>query len=122
MTVIGVVAPWPSDTVMTKLSIFAAADAPGAAWTASLLELKPVVDQLDGYFNGTATRFDLPLDPIGSDFQLAVWRELSRIPYASTTTYGQIAKAIGQPKAARAVGLTQRCITELLRTLSSGCT
>ncbi len=82
-----------------------AADAPGAAWTASLLELKPVVDQLDGYFNGTATRFDLPLDPIGSDFQLAVWRELARIPYASTTTYGQIAKAIGQPKAARAVGL-----------------
>ncbi len=78
---------------------------PGAEWQPSLLELKPVVDQLDGYFCGTLSRFDLRLDPQGSEFQLAVWKELRRIPHAETRSYGDIAKAIGQPKAARAVGL-----------------
>jgi methylated-DNA-[protein]-cysteine S-methyltransferase len=78
---------------------------PEAEWQPSLLELKPVVDQLDAYFCGTLTRFDLPLDLRGSPFQLAVWRELTRIPYAQTRSYGEIARAIGQPKAPRAVGL-----------------
>ena len=71
----------------------------------SLLELKPVVDQLEAYFCGTLTRFDLPLDLAGTDFQLRIWRALRAIPYGQTRTYGQIAKALGQPGAARAVGL-----------------
>ncbi len=78
---------------------------PGATWEPSLLALKDVVEQLDGYFCGTLTRFELPLDPVGSEFQLQVWRELLRIPYAETRTYGEVARAVGQPKAARAVGL-----------------
>jgi len=78
---------------------------PDAKWEPSLLELKPVVDQLDGYFCGNLTRFDLPLDPVGTEFQLKVWRALSRIPYGETRAYGQIASAVGQPGAARAVGL-----------------
>ncbi len=78
---------------------------PDAKWEPSLLELKPVVDQLEGYFCGTVQRFHLPLDLVGTDFQLKVWAALCRIPYGETRTYGQIAKAIGQAKATRAVGL-----------------
>ncbi len=78
---------------------------PEAKWEPSLLELKPVVDQLDGYFCGNVTEFRLPLDLVGSDFQRQVWAALLKIPYGETRTYGQVAKAIGQPRAARAVGL-----------------
>jgi methylated-DNA-[protein]-cysteine S-methyltransferase len=78
---------------------------PDAKWEPSLLQLKPVVDQLDSYFCGNLTRFDLPLDLAGTDFQLKVWRALCRIPYGTTCAYGQIAKLLGQPGAARAVGL-----------------
>jgi methylated-DNA-[protein]-cysteine S-methyltransferase len=82
-----------------------AAILPGATWEPSLLELKPVVDQLEAYFSGAGTTFDVPLDPAGSEFQRAVWRALTRIPYGETRSYGQIARAVGQPNAARAVGL-----------------
>jgi methylated-DNA-[protein]-cysteine S-methyltransferase len=78
---------------------------PDAKWEPSLLELKPVVDQLDCYFCGNLTRFTLPLDLVGTEFQLKVWRALCGIPYGETRAYGQIAKALGQPGAARAVGL-----------------
>jgi methylated-DNA-[protein]-cysteine S-methyltransferase len=78
---------------------------PDAKWEPSLLQLKPVVDQLDGYFCGNLTKFDLPLDLAGTEFQLKVWKALCRIPYGETRTYGQIAGALGQPGAARAVGL-----------------
>jgi O-6-methylguanine DNA methyltransferase len=82
-----------------------ATDYPDATWEPSLLEMKPVVDQLDAWFCGTITEFHLALDPVGSEFQKLVWEELLKIPYAETRSYGEIAKAIGQPKAARAVGL-----------------
>lgn len=80
-------------------------DQPGAEWVASLLEVKPVVEQLESYFHGTVTKFDLPLDPVGSEFQFEVWNALRSIPFGETRSYGAIAKAIGQPKASRAVGL-----------------
>ena len=63
-----------------------------------------VTDQLSEYFSGTRTEFDIPLAPNGTPFQKLVWRELCRIPYGQTRTYGEIAAAIGSPKAARAVG------------------
>jgi methylated-DNA-[protein]-cysteine S-methyltransferase len=78
---------------------------PEGKWEPSLLDLKDVVDQLDAFFNGMLREFELPLDLAGSEFQTKVWNELSRIPFGETRTYGQIAKAIGQPKATRAVGL-----------------
>ena len=78
---------------------------PGAAWEPSLLDLKDAVDQLEGYFCGALTTFDLPLAPAGTEFQRAVWKALLKIPYGETRSYGQIAKVIKQPKAARAVGL-----------------
>ena len=79
--------------------------APDEVWGPSLLDLKEVVEQLDAYFNGMLHSFDLPLDLIGSDFQLKVWKALRQIPFGETHTYGQIAKTIRQPKATRAVGL-----------------
>jgi methylated-DNA-[protein]-cysteine S-methyltransferase len=62
-------------------------------------------EQLGEYFNGKRTRFELPLDVQGTPFQRAVWNELQRIPYGETRSYGEIAKAIGKPGAARAVGM-----------------
>jgi methylated-DNA-[protein]-cysteine S-methyltransferase len=61
--------------------------------------------QLTEYFEGKRTRFELPLDVEGTPFQKAVWNELLRIPYGETRSYGDIARAIGRPGAARAVGM-----------------
>lgn len=63
-----------------------------------------VVSQLDEYFAGERTDFDLVLVPRGTPFQLAVWNELQRIPYGATISYGALAKRIGKPDAVRAVG------------------
>ena len=65
--------------------------------------------QLEEYFRGERTRFDLPLQPKGTPFQLAVWRALTEIPYGTTASYGDIARAIGRPKAFRAVGMANHC-------------
>jgi methylated-DNA-[protein]-cysteine S-methyltransferase len=81
------------------------AEQPGAEWRPSLLDLAPAVDQLEAYFHGERRRFELPLDPVGTEFQRLVWTELTRIPFGETRSYGQIAAGIGQPKASRAVGL-----------------
>jgi methylated-DNA-[protein]-cysteine S-methyltransferase len=63
-----------------------------------------VVRQLGEYFAGERTAFDLPLRPVGSDFELAVWGQLTRIPYGETRSYGHVAKAVGEPGGAQAVG------------------
>jgi len=60
--------------------------------------------QLQAYFRGALTRFDLKLAPEGTPFQLAVWRALREIPYGETRSYGELARAIGRPSASRAVG------------------
>ena len=60
--------------------------------------------QLQEYFAGVRQTFDLPLHPMGTPFQLTVWRELARIPYGATISYGELARRIGQPQAMRAVG------------------
>ena len=60
--------------------------------------------QLDEYFAGDRRAFDLPLAPVGNEFRLSVWGELSRIPYGETRTYGQLAANLGEPQMAQAVG------------------
>ena len=68
--------------------------------------LSAAADQLGAYFAGELTGFDLPLSVHGgSDFERRVWAELARIPYGETRSYGQIAAALGDPGAARAVGI-----------------
>lgn len=60
--------------------------------------------QLTAYFAGTLTRFDVPLDPRGTDFQKGVWAALATIPFGETRSYADIARHIGRPTATRAVG------------------
>ena len=60
--------------------------------------------QLDEYFAGARTHFDLPLDPVGTDFQRAAWGELCTIPYGETVSYGEQAERMGDRSKARAVG------------------
>ena len=62
------------------------------------------VDQLAEYFAGERTEFDLPLDLVGTEFQVEAWRALGRIPYGETRSYGQQATDIGRPTAVRAIG------------------
>jgi methylated-DNA-[protein]-cysteine S-methyltransferase len=64
-----------------------------------------VVEQLEAYFAGGRTSFDLDLAAEGTPFQREVWAALRRIPYGHTASYGQIAAGIGRPGASRAVGL-----------------
>jgi methylated-DNA-[protein]-cysteine S-methyltransferase len=68
----------------------------------------PVLDraraELDEYFAGRRTSFDFPLDPRGTAFQRTVWEALRAIPFGRTRSYGDLAAAIGRPKASRAVG------------------
>lgn len=66
--------------------------------------IKEATRQLEEYFQGKRRHFNLPLKLDGTDFQLAVWAALQQIPYAETRSYQEIAQAIGNPKAVRAVG------------------
>ena len=61
--------------------------------------------QLREYFAGSRKTFTFPIELRGTPFQISVWKELARIPYGQTRTYGDIAHAIGNPKAVRAVGM-----------------
>jgi methylated-DNA-[protein]-cysteine S-methyltransferase len=73
-------------------------------WTRDDPAFAGVARELDEYFGGSRLAFDLDLSPAGTPFQLVVWEELRRIPYGGTTTYGELARRLGRPTAARAVG------------------
>jgi methylated-DNA-[protein]-cysteine S-methyltransferase len=60
--------------------------------------------QLEEYFAGERTAFEVPLDLRGTPFQLAVWNALLEIPFGVTCSYGELARRIGKPRAVRAVG------------------
>ncbi|WP_253306936.1 methylated-DNA--[protein]-cysteine S-methyltransferase [unidentified bacterial endosymbiont] len=67
--------------------------------------LQTLLQRLQAYFSGSAVSFsDISLAARGSRFQQTVWQQLQRIPYGVSTTYGQIARAVNQPKASQAVG------------------
>jgi methylated-DNA-[protein]-cysteine S-methyltransferase len=67
-------------------------------------KMKPFVDEFESYFKKERTSFTLPIAECGTLFQSQVWHEVKQIPYGETRTYEQIAIAIGNPKAVRAVG------------------
>ena len=67
--------------------------------------LPAVREQLVAYFAGDLREFDLPLDVGGTPFQQQVWKALATIPYGETWSYRDLAEALGNPKAVRAVGL-----------------
>ncbi|QDQ26804.1 methylated-DNA--[protein]-cysteine S-methyltransferase [Chitinimonas arctica] len=80
----------------------AAAERRGAQWQAA--RLVEVRRQLGSYLAGELRRFSLPLAAPGTPFQREVWAALCEIPYGETRSYGELARALGQPGAARAVG------------------
>lgn len=67
--------------------------------------IKLTISQIKEYLMGLRTSFDIPINPIGTKFQLSVWEQLRNIPYGETRSYKQVAQEIGNIKACRAVGL-----------------
>ncbi|MHC1720427.1 MAG: methylated-DNA--[protein]-cysteine S-methyltransferase [Clostridiaceae bacterium] len=68
--------------------------------------IKKAYGELVEYLEGKRKSFDIPLAPKGTEFQMNVWKALQEIPYGETRTYKEIAETIGNPKACRAVGLS----------------
>jgi methylated-DNA-[protein]-cysteine S-methyltransferase len=77
---------------------------PTPDWRRDDRQFEDVGRQLDEYFAGRRTDFDVAVEPAGTRFQVSVWSALVDIPYGMTTTYGAVAARIGHPAAARAVG------------------
>ncbi len=95
------------DRAVTALRMEDHAHPPAAAdaWVRDDTAFADVVEQLDAYFAGTLTAFDVRLRLAGTAFQRTVWAALLEIPYGETVSYGELARRIGQPTASRAVGL-----------------
>lgn len=77
---------------------------PQPGWREDREPFREAIVQLRGYFAGKRREFDVPLSPEGTPFQLKVWRALLGIPYGETLSYGELARRIRKPGAARAVG------------------
>ena len=75
------------------------------AWVLDEQAFPEVVDQIDAYFAGELTEFDVTLSLDGTPFQQQVWSALQGIPFGETASYGEVAARIGRPTASRAVGL-----------------
>lgn len=73
-------------------------------WRRDPRPFREAIRQLEAYFAGELSRFDLELAPAGTPFQREVWSALRRIPYGETTSYGEIARMLGRSNAFRAVG------------------
>jgi methylated-DNA-[protein]-cysteine S-methyltransferase len=79
-------------------------DLPGEAGLEDREALARAAHQIEEYFLGKRMRFDLPMAPQGSSFQLEVWEAVSEIAFGETASYAAVAQALGRPGAARAVG------------------
>jgi len=76
----------------------------GASWRRDDERFAGIARQLHEYFAGGRSTFDVALRMYGGPFQQEVWAELQRIPYGETASYGELARRLGRPLAARAVG------------------
>lgn len=77
---------------------------PHPDWREDAAPLHYALPQFEAYFDGAPVAFDIPFAPSGTPFQLRVWQALRGIRYGQTATYGDIARALGNPGASRAVG------------------
>ena len=77
---------------------------PDSAWQEHTGQLEVAIHQLHEYFQGQRRQFSLPLAPAGTPFQQHVWHALQDIPFGTTLTYRELARRLGMPGAARAVG------------------
>lgn len=85
-------------------ALFSGRDVPGGHTVEETPLIKKAAVQLGEYFTGRRQKFDLPTTAHGTPFELKVWQALREIPYGETRSYGQIAAAVGNPNACRAVG------------------
>jgi methylated-DNA-[protein]-cysteine S-methyltransferase len=95
------------DGRLTGLHMDGQRHAPAASteWERDDAGLADVVEQLEAYFAGSRSTFDVALDLTGTEFQRRVWAGLLEIPYGETMSYGELARRVGRPGASRAVGL-----------------
>jgi methylated-DNA-[protein]-cysteine S-methyltransferase len=98
---IGSIVVTASESGVTELNF---SDEPVNPESKNNLILEKCLKQLDEYFSGLRTTFDVELDLRGTEFRMAVWRALLLLPYGKTSSYGRLAASIGRPKAGRAVG------------------
>ena len=84
--------------------VFLTMGGPKVADSGSSAVLDDAEKQLKSYFSGQGKNLDFAVEVNGTEFQRAVWQQISEIPFGETKTYGEIAEAIGRPKAVRAVG------------------
>ena len=77
---------------------------PGEDWQQRKDPFREAIAQLEAYFAGERSRFDLALAPVGTPFQRNVWSLLTAIPYGETVSYGELARRLGRSTASRAVG------------------
>lgn len=103
-TPIGPVTVVSDGTAIKIVTMQAATDVASRSWTRDDALLAEPARQLRAYFAGELRAFTLPLAAHGTAFQQRVWHALLQIPYGSTTSYGELAAAIGSPGSARAVG------------------
>ncbi len=115
-TTTGLTATMPLDTPIGRLVLEADVDVLIGIWlpdeqrhgrrdTDDVLPiLKETATQLEEYFAGERTEFELTMELDGTEFQREVWAELTRIPYGETISYGELARRVGRPKGPRAVG------------------
>ncbi len=102
-TPLGVMTLVEADGALKELR-FAQYAEPGEQWEATPL-LRKAEKELKEYFAGRRKAFTMPMAPEGTAFQQSVWKALLEIPYGETLSYGEVARRIGNPKAARAVGM-----------------
>ena len=98
---IGIVRLTEEGGAITRIELSDAIDASSAS-TPLLHEAER---QIMAYLGGKRQQLDFPIRMVGTPFQQRVWRALQQIPYGTTRTYGEIATAIGNPRASRAVGM-----------------
>ena len=93
---------WPDDDATRVPDVGQVVDAAAPPAVQEILDRTE--QQLREYFDGTRTEFDLPLDPVGTEFQHEAWAALRAIPYGETVSYGEQAERMGDRNKARAVG------------------
>jgi methylated-DNA-[protein]-cysteine S-methyltransferase len=96
-----------ADGLLTGVHMHEQRHAPAASteWIRDDAWFTQVTGQLEAYFAGELTTFDLPMRLSGTEFQRKVWSGLQAIPYGETISYGELARRVGNPAASRAVGL-----------------
>lgn len=102
-TPIGVVTVAATETAVVSVEFEGRGDTPPGNDTPTGV-LADAVRQLEEYFAGLRTEFDLPIEVDGTDFQRAAWSALKQVPHGETISYGEQARRMGRPTAVRAVG------------------